>query len=86
MSKEWVEIRRMPDDDDMVGISDQFCFLFWLRGFSRRSFLCIAQVSVRDINVCEYSQQTLQQQVPKNWLNEIPSEGKEDDASVPLKL
>jgi hypothetical protein len=28
--------------------------------------------SVRDINMCEYSQQTLQQQLPKNWLNEIP--------------
>lgn len=68
MSKAWVEIRRMPDndnDDDMVGISDGFCFLFWLRGFSRRSFLCIAQVSVRDMDVCEYSQQTLQQQLPK---------------------
>lgn len=38
----------------------------------RRSFLCIAQVSVRDIDVCEYSQQTLQQQLPKNWLNEVP--------------
>jgi hypothetical protein len=44
MSKAWVEIRRMPDDDDMVGISDGFCFVFCLCGFSRRSFLCIAQV------------------------------------------
>jgi hypothetical protein len=49
-----------------------FVFFFGCVVSAGDLFYVLLKVSVRDIDVCEYSQQTLQQQLPKNWLNEIP--------------